>query len=86
VRGHRGRLVGRGDHDRQGTAAGIGLDPGQQRHAAFDPGVYQDEVGQPLGQRGDRLAITMAVVEFAAPTAQAHRDELERLARPLHDD
>ena len=64
----------------------VGLDPGQERHAAFEPGVDQDEVGVLAAQGRERLARAGAVVQLAPPVAQAGADDLERLAGPLRDD
>jgi hypothetical protein len=86
MRGHGRRLVGGGDHRRQTAAAGISLNLGQQRHAALDPGIDQNEIDQPVRQRADGLAMTVAVVQLTAPTAQPRADQIERLAGPLHDD
>ena len=84
--GDRRGIVGGRDHDRQIAGPGIGLDLGQERHAGLDPGIDQHEIGRAAGERGHRLAVTLAAVQLAAPGAQPRTDEFQRLARALHDD
>ena len=86
MRADRRPVVRRRDHDRQMARPGIRLDVGQERHAALEPGVDQDDLDHPVADGGDRLSVARAGEQLAARLGQARTDRLERLARTLRDD